>query len=57
MKAVLENFLFGFACLGDGLSRILSLGFARTNFGLDIARHFAHRKFTANKMKQALESK
>lgn len=41
----LGNVLFGFCNIGDGLVRILSLGFLMSSFALEYAKSQARRKF------------
>jgi hypothetical protein len=39
----LYNMLFGLACIGDGLARLLSGGFLHTRFTVDLSRVQAKR--------------
>ena len=41
----LNNIGYGLCCIGDGLVRVLSLGFLHSRFTLDYARATARRYF------------
>lgn len=45
----LSNVVFGLAQIGDGLVRVLSLGFAHSTFSMDVARRQALRAIQAVK--------
>jgi len=48
-----RNIGFGLCCIGDGLVRVLSLGFLHSSLCLDYARETARRSF--RKLRRASE--
>lgn len=47
----LRNMLFGVAQIGDGLVRVLSLGFLHSTFTLNLARNSARRRILKERLK------